>query len=462
MFIGRNEELTILSQSLLDSGHAVMIYGKRKIGKTTLIRQYLKSLDHPVIYFECLKGSLDENLKALTNEAVTSGVLPGAVQFESFMDFFSFIDSSTQRCTVVIDEYPYLKIADNSPLVDSIFQNIIDNRIHHINLILSGSHIGMMKDLLEEGNSLYGRFRSVICLRELNYLDASCFYPDLSPYEKIAFYSVFGGSPFVNELLDPKKTLRENICSTILDERNAVYLYADNLLLSDYSNRVSAEKICRVLRNGKKYYREIESALKMEKNGNLNKQLKVLINMDLIIRSNPINRLEDSRKSSYEINDNLLRFFFTFADRNKSALAMLGPYKFFDTYIDPELTTFISHRFEGQCRSFFSIRAGKGNFTGIRNIGSFYYDDSRNKKNGEFDIAIEYENGYEIYEAKYWKSKLPMSEITKEISQVKEIPGLPVKKIGFISANGFERVPEDCTCFTAEDLYDTTALQAAP
>jgi len=329
MFIGRKKELETLSQSLRDSGSAVMIYGKRKVGKTTLIRQYLKSLDHPYIYYECLKGSLAENLKSLTKEAAAAGVIPGMVQFESFMDFFSFIDSSIPRCTIVIDEYPYLKSSENASYVDSIFQNIIDNRIRHSSLILSGSHIGMMRDLLEEGNSLYGRFRTVIRLQELNYQEAAGFYPGLSSYDKIAFYSVFGGSPFVNEMLDSEKTLAENICHTILDERSSVYLYAENLLFSDYSNRVSAEKICRALRNGKKYYRELEATLNLEKNGNLNKQLKVLVNMDLITRTNPINRLEDPKKSSYAINDNLIRFFFTFVDRNKSALPMLGAEEFF-------------------------------------------------------------------------------------------------------------------------------------
>ena len=74
---------------------------------------------------------------------------------------------------MVIDEYPYLKAATKAELVDSMMQSIIDNRLENLQLILSGSHIGMMKGMLEEGNALYGRFKTVIHLKELSYQVAS-------------------------------------------------------------------------------------------------------------------------------------------------------------------------------------------------------------------------------------------------------------------------------------------------
>jgi AAA+ ATPase superfamily predicted ATPase len=110
----------------------------------------------------------------------------------------------------------------------------------------------MMKDLLKEKNALYGRFSHIIKLGELNYLDASEFYPELSVYDKVGFYSVFGGSPFVNEFIDNKKSLKENIISTILNLSHSVYNYADNLLVSDFSNVSGAERIFSALKNGKK------------------------------------------------------------------------------------------------------------------------------------------------------------------------------------------------------------------
>lgn len=143
--------------------------------------------------------------------------IPVPLTFNTLQDVFTYLNALPQKLVVVIDEYPYLKAMNDSATVDSIFQSIIDNRLSNIELILSGSHIGMMKDILQEKNALYGRFAVTIKLNELNYLDAAKFYHDKTPYDKVAHYAVFGGSPFVNQTLNPSATIRENIISTILN-----------------------------------------------------------------------------------------------------------------------------------------------------------------------------------------------------------------------------------------------------
>ena len=187
------------------------------------------------------------------------------------------------------------------------------------------------------GNALYGRFAVTIKLNELNYLEAAKFYPDKTPYDKVAHYAVFGGSPFVNQALRPTATLRENIVSTILNPVSAVYLYASQLLLSDYSVKINAERIFAVIGNGKKRYSEIEDKLDVKKTGNLAKQMKPLRDLEIISRNYPINKLNDSKKSTFEINDNLLRFYFTFIYKNASALQVLGAEAFYDEYVAPTL-----------------------------------------------------------------------------------------------------------------------------
>lgn len=132
----------------------------------------------------------------------------------------------------------------------------------------------------------------------MNYLDTAKFYPDKTPYDKVAHYAVFGGSPFVNQALRPTATLRENIVSTILNPVSAVYLYASQLLLSDYSVKINAERIFAVIGNGKKRYSEIEDKLDVKKTGNLAKQMKPLRDLEIISRNYPINKLNDSKKST--------------------------------------------------------------------------------------------------------------------------------------------------------------------
>lgn len=451
MFIGREKELTLLQQDYI--GKAVMVYGKRRVGKTTLIQKALENCQYQTVYYECSKGAMQDNIDGLVRELVRVKILPVPLNFSTLQDVFIYLNALPPKIVVVIDEYPYLKKATDSATVDSLFQNIIDNRLSNIELILSGSHIGMMKDLLQERNALYGRFAVTIKLNELNYLDAARFYPDRTPYDKVAHYAVFGGSPFVNQALNPAATLRENVISTILNPVSAVYLYASQLLLSDYSVKINAERIFSVIGNGKKRYTEIEDKLDVKKTGNLSKQIKSLTELEIVSRNSPINKIGDNKKATFEINDNLLRFYFTFIYKNASALQVLGAEAFYDEYVAPTLADFISRRFEGICRDYFSLLVRSGKLKGVRNIGSYYYDDPVHRKNGEFDVALELADGYAIYEAKYYAKPMTLDEIHREVQQVANIKELAVKQLGFIAINGFVEQEKPYTYLDGNNIF---------
>lgn len=451
MFIGREKELSILQRDF--TGRAVMVYGKRRVGKTTLIQKAFEGSGNSVIYYECVRGSVQDNIDGFSQELVRTGILPMAFGFKSFPDIFSYLNTLQQRFVIIIDEYPYLKAFYESKTIDSIFQTIIDQKLSNIALILSGSNVGMMTELLEEANALYGRFATVLKLEELNYLETSAFYSEKSPYEKVGFYAVFGGSPFVNAALNPDQNLEENIIKTILNSTSAVHMYASQLLLSDCSVRVNAERILAALGNGRKRYSELENILDMRKTGNLAKQLNTLIGMDVLLRSNPINKLRDSKKATYQMNDNLLRFYYSYVYKNASALQVLGAEAFYRVYIEPTIGSFIAHRFEEICRSYFALQVQLGKQKGIRNIGTFYYDDAKNHRNGEFDVALEYADGFDVYEVKYLKNPMTIDEIHREIGQIRKMEGISVRQIGFISVNGFEEKEEPYLYLDGEELY---------
>lgn len=453
MFFGRENELKIINDLLTKPKGSMLIYGKRKIGKTTLLTHALKNTKDKTIYYECIKSSLKDNVDNFISVLVQNEVLPVKMLFPNFIELFGYLNSLLQTLNIVIDEYPYLKTVDSSPLVDSIFQNIIDNHLSNIRLFISGSHIGMMKDLLKEKNALFGRFSSIINLKELDYKTTSLFYKDKSSYDKIAFYSVFGGSPYVNEQINPALSLKENIINTILNPLNTVYNYADSLLISDLASKYNAERIFMAISNGKKRYSDIESKLDLESNGSLSKQLNVLLDMGLVSKLYPINKSDDNKKARYELTDNLLRFFFSFVYTNKSALQMLGANAFYEKYIMPSLTTFISHRFEDICRTYFSLQVKAGNITHIRNIGTYYYDDSKTKTNGEFDVVLQVGDSYDIYEVKYLSSSMTTKQMQEEVNQINNIKGLKVNNIGFVSINDFEPNSLDYHQICGDDLY---------
>lgn len=454
LFVARTEELTKLVGAMKQSNHAALVYGKRRVGKTRLIKEALKAQTKTAIYYECIKGTVKENIDAFVKVLLEERVLPFTSSFDTFQDVFAFLNSLSREFVVVIDEYPYLSTFVEPKKIDSIFQSIVDTRLGNISLILSGSQISVMKNLLEEKDALYGRFGLIIHLQELNYRDAAAFYPSKSPYEKIAFYSVFGGSPFVLKQLRDDETLEQNIIRTVLTPSNPVHLYASNILLSDYSNAVNAERILAALGNGKKKYSELESKMDMNSTGNLAKQLKSLMAMELICQSAPINKAKDAKKKYYEINDNLMRFYYAYIYPNKSALQMIGERTFFEQIVSQTLLKdFVPRRFEELCRSFFSVLAQAGKLPGITNIGTYYYDDPVNHKNGEFDVALAFGDEYEIYETKYYKKPMTLAEIHHEAGQVREIKSLNVVRLGYIAVNGFEELEEGFTYYTGEDLY---------
>lgn len=231
-----------------------------------------------------------------------------------------------------------------------------------------------------------------------------------------------------------------------------MHVYADNMLISDLSNTVNAERIFGAVGNGKKRYNEIEGKLSMKSNGLLSKNLETLLKMELLSKVYPINRGDDKR-SMYELSDNILRFWYTYIYKNKSALQMLGAEAFYESYIAPSLKVFISHRFEEIARVYFSLCVRAGKLKEVTNIGTYYYDDSESKTNGEFDVALQRADVYDIYEVKYYSAPLGLKEMKEEERQIKSIKGVRVDNVGFIAASGFEEIAPEYDCITGEELY---------
>ena len=97
------------------------------------------------------------------------------------------------------------------------------------------------------------------------------------------------------------------------------------------------------------------------------------------------------------------------------------------------------------------VRSGK--LKGVRNIGSYYYDDPVHRKNGEFDVALERADGYVIFEVKYYAQPMTLDEIHREAQQVKDIKELTVNQLGFIAINGFVEQEKPYAYLDGSDIY---------
>lgn len=168
------------------------------------------------IYYECKETSELNNVESFSEIIAEKFGLP-PLAFDSFEAALSFLykQATAKEMIIVIDEYPYIRKVVKG--LDSIIQSLIDNNktTSKLKLILCGSYVETMKSLLSEENPLYGRFDLIMNLKAMDYYESSLFYKEFSDEDKIRLYSVFGGIPYYNRLIDSSKTVKQNIIDLI-------------------------------------------------------------------------------------------------------------------------------------------------------------------------------------------------------------------------------------------------------
>ncbi len=453
MFIGREKELTELREQFASNNRSViLVYGKRRVGKTCLIQEALREYDGVIVNHLCIKSSYEGNLRLLCRSVALSLGLSSTLSFSTIFDLFDFIKAQNKDMVIILDEYQYFKESGKDMEVDSYIQAVADSLPANVKLVLCGSYITIMKELLRESDPLFGRFTKIIHLEEFDYLDASRFCPELPVREKIRFYSVFGGSPYVLTNLDFGKSVEQNIIDLMLEPNSILRSYIENIALREIQKAFDI-RILEVIGNSRKRFNEICSLIGFEDSSLLDKQLKNLLNMETITKVVPINAQNDKKKQFYEISDNLMRFYFTYVFSFDSLIYKFGPEEFLRNAISGTLNTFISYRFEKIANQYLIRQAHDGKLEGVLDFGTFWYDDKKNRRNGQFDCVLKRSDGYDFYEVKFFESPMTLKECEEEERQVRSIVDLACNRIGFICSAGFNFTNDRYDLIEGRDLY---------
>lgn len=439
-FIGRIEELKRLNKIINSKDLATaLIFGRRRVGKSELVKYSLKENNEVKIYYECKEVSEKSNVQGLSDILSEELNLP-RLKFEDIESILKYIFelSINKKIILVLDEYSYLKKTING--IDSILQVLIDKYKDKskLSLIILGSYVDIMKSMLLHSNPLYGRIDLTIELKPMDYYDSSLFYPNFSSEDKIKIYSVFGGIPYYNRLIDDSRSVKENIIELIASNgarlENEVSMY----LNSEISKIVNANEVFEALAKGYSRYSDLLSQSHVSSGPTLIDVLDKLIRMGVVSKMSPINDSNNKKKFGYYISDNLSLFYYRYIFKYLSQMKIMNADFFYSKYVEQDFEQqYVPHVFETICMQYLIRKNKKGEINPVfEKIGKYYYDNPKEHTNGEFDVVTQDEKGYVFYEVKFRKNPINASIIENEIKQVKST-GLNCYKYVFISKSGF-------------------------
>lgn len=441
-FVDREQEMaTLQSEYERDGSALVVLYGRRRVGKTTLISEFIKN--KKALFFLASEESESQNRLAFQEKAadfLNSNLLKNVevkswdVLFRAIMD--SHFDS---KPVIVLDEFQYL--GKSNPAFPSVFQRIWEEILkdRQVMVILCGSLISMMQSqTLAYDSPLYGRRTAQIRLKQIPFAYYHQFFPDKSRKELIEMYAVTGGVPKYIELFSQSKDIYSAIEKCVLNRSGYLYDEPYFLLQQEVSEVGSYFSIIKAIAAGNTKLSSIAGVLEV-KSTSLTKYLKTLIDLDILEREVPVTEdsPEKSKKGLYKIKDNYLRFWFAFVYPNMSFIESGHGRIVMDKIRKSLVRNHIAFVYEDICRE----RMWEINAEGVwpfyfSKLGRYW--DSKE----EIDIAAIDPNGKNLIlgECKYWQEPVGVSVLRELEAKAKTVSWEKEKrKTWFVlfSVNGF-------------------------
>ncbi len=369
MFVGREKELRSLESVFEKDGFGMtVIYGRRRVGKSTLIREFIK--DKRTIFYTATKVGAERNLELFTNQVLD--VLDPAIHSATFPTVESVLDLISDRLqdgdrklVLVIDELPYW--AEKDEVLLSILQKYIDTRWLHKNLmvILCGSTLSFMeKKVLSEKSPIFGRRDTQIKLEAFNYRDAALFVPEYSAEDKAICYGVTGGVAKYLALFDPKKSLDDNIVRLFFHSDGYLFDETRNLLTQEFSDITLVNNVIEQVASGENTLSIIASKVH-EKDTTVLYSLEKLIDVGLVEKKKCITEEKNRKKTQYVLRDHMFLFWYQFIPKAISVIEMGQGQLYYEKIVKPKLHSFMGSVFEEMCRYYTleqGIRGAFGSF----------------------------------------------------------------------------------------------------
>ena len=387
-FIGRTSELATLNAELEHGSGFVVIYGRRRVGKTTLIKEFIK--DKRAFYFLATTESEAQSMKRFAGvlSRTTKNPMLSKVTFTDWLDLFQVVadDHPDEKKVLVIDEFPYL--VKTNPDFPSILQNAWDEVLkdHNVMLVLCGSLISMMKKhALAYDSPLYGRRTAQIRLMPLQFTDVYA-AQNLSFEQAVEQYAITGGVPKYMEFFQTDEPLVEQIRRVVLSKNGFLYEEPDFLLNEEVQTPINYFSVLKAISDGNHKLSKIGMTMEQDTSA-ITPYLKTLIDLGFVIKNVPITEKnpERSRKSLYYVSDNFIRFWFRYVYPYKGELELDNQQIVLDELEKDFIQKFVAFSYEDVCKDIFAslCRNKAVDFVPSR-IGSYWLNDI----NGDTEIDV--------------------------------------------------------------------------
>ena len=429
-FIGRTAELGELEGIYSEGGHAVMVYGRRRIGKTTLLERFCEGKRN--IFFRCLKDSESSNVTYFSKKfSLFSGK---DTHIQSFMDFIEVLESSClkEKTVIVIDEYPYI----SSSLVSSLLQHFIDGPLKRSDsmLILCGSSISVMKDQgFNQSNPLYGRFRRMIHVQPMSFEEVRQFHPGMPEEDVLKLHLTFGGVPKYHIELN-SNTFEECIKRNYI-ESDWMMDETERLTESELPSPRRALSILSAIGSGATSLSEISQKVGVDATL-CSKCISMLMEIGLVSKVKPM--FDAPKRPSYRLSDGLFSFHYEVI---QGMTAFLTPGHSEEAYelLKPKIDTFLGKRFEFFCMEFI-----KNLFLTVE-MGTWWMD--KDDVHSEIDIVSKVSSKkitYELFcECKFRNSPMGYKEYNMLLERSCRFANVTNPRYLLFSISGFDPKLED-------------------
>ncbi|MCL2159047.1 MAG: ATP-binding protein [Oscillospiraceae bacterium] len=439
MFTGREAELKKLNEMYAsEKFECAVIYGRRRIGKTTLIKEFIKG--KKAIYFVAREADGAVNLAGFSSDvyALSAKELAKNSFFSSWERAFDYIYhiSKHERIVLAIDEYPYLA-AGYRP-VSSILQAHIDSQFKEskLFLIICGSSMSFMENqVLGYKSPLYGRRTAQFKILPFSFFESLPFFGAFGKSDKAILYGITGGIPEYLSKIDPAKSAEDNIIDLFLSASGHMYEEPSNLLKQELREPATYNGIIEAIAEGASRLNEIATKCQMESN-KCAKYLKSLISLGIVKKEFPITETS-SKKSIYLLDDMMFRFWYRFVFPNMSGIVSGLGKSVYDFEVRENLPAYMGLVFEEICKQYLFEEAKRNAlpfFPG--KVGRWWGSNPKKKRQEEIDI-LAYRKDFALFGECKWTNAPVDIDVLNAMTEKTELFGYANIWCWFFAKTGF-------------------------